>query len=86
MHHSCKSKILGAVELEEVDKMVKDRVLITDDSLLPRFSQYTDKAVSYQAGDYPLGEILAKLALNKTETDWRKLKPLYIQPPPVFGK
>lgn len=79
-------KILGAVELEEVDKMVKDRVLITDDSLLPRFSQYTDKAVSYQAGDYPLGEILAKLALNKTETDWRKLKPLYIQPPPVFGK
>ncbi len=79
-------KILGAVELEEVDKMVKDRVLITDNSLLPRFSQYTDKAVSYQAGDYPLGEILAKLALNKTETDWRKLKPLYIQPPPVFGK
>ncbi len=78
-------RILGAIELEKVDKMVKDRVLITDNSLLPRFSQYTDKAVSYQADNYPIGEILAKLALNKTETDWRKLKPLYIQPPPVFN-
>ena len=79
-------KILGAVELEKVDEMVKDRVLITDNSLLERFKQFTDKAVSYQQGNYPLGEILVKIALNKTETDWRKLKPLYIQPPPVFGK
>ena len=79
-------KILGAVELEKVDEMVKDRVLITDNSLLERFKQFTDKAVSYQQGNYPMGEILVKIALNKTETDWRKLKPLYIQPPPVFGK
>ena len=79
-------KILGAVELEKVDEMVKDRVLITDNSLLERFKQFTDKAVSYQQGNYSLGEILVKIALNKTETDWRKLKPLYIQPPPVFGK
>ena len=37
-----------------------------------------------------LGEILAKIALDKlkmgVDTDWRKLKPLYIQPPPVFGR
>lgn len=79
-------EILGAVELEKVDEMVKDRVLITDNSLLERFKQFTDKAVSYQQGNYPQGEILVKIALNKTETDWRKLKPLYIQPPPVFGK
>ncbi len=79
-------KILGAVELEKVDEMVKDRGLITDNSLLERFKQFTDKAVSYQQGNYPLGEILVKIALNKTEADWRKLKPLYIQPPPVFGK
>ena len=79
-------KILGAVELEKVDEMVKDRVLITDNSLLERFKQFTDKAVSFQQGNYPLGEILVKIALNKTEADWRKLKPLYIQPPPVFGK
>ena len=79
-------KILGAVELEEVDKIVKDRVLITDNSLLERLSQYANKAISYQQSDYPIGEILAKIALEKEETDWRKLKPLYIQPPPVFGK
>ena len=79
-------EILGAIELEKVDEMVKGRTLITDNSLLERFSQYTDKAISYQASNYPLGEILAKLALGKEETNWRKLKPLYIQPPPVFGK
>lgn len=79
-------KILGAIELEKVDEMVKDRVLITDNSLLERFSQYTDKAISYQTGTYPLGDILLKLALSKKDTDWRTLKPLYIQPPPVFGK
>ena len=83
-------EIKGAIELERVDELVKERTLITDNSLLERFSQYTDKAVSYQVSDYPLGEILAKLAyekaVNNEETDWRKLKPLYIQPPPVFGK
>ena len=82
--------IKGAIELEQVDELVKGRTLITDNSLLERFSQYTDKAVSYQVSDYALGEILANLAykkaINNEETDWRKLKPLYIQPPPVFGK
>lgn len=82
--------IKGAIELEHVDELVKGRTLITDNSLLERFSQFTDKAVSYQVSDYPLGEILANLAyekaINNDETDWRKLKPLYIQPPPVFGK
>ena len=82
--------IKGAIELEQVDELVKGRTLVTDNSLLERFSQYTDKAVSYQVSDYPLGEILANLAyekaINNDETDWRKLKPLYIQPPPVFGK
>jgi len=82
-------KILGAVELEKVDEMVKknnDRTLITDDRLFNRFSALSGKVISYQKDNYPLGEILAKLALTKDETDWRKLKPLYIQPPPVFGK
>ena len=84
------NKVLGAVELEEVDKIVSNRKLITDNSLQERFSQYTDKIVSYQQQDFQLGEILAKIALEKLEqgidTDWRKVKPLYIQPPPVFGK
>lgn len=83
-------EILGAVELEEVDLIIKDRRLITDNSLLERFSQYASEVVSYQQQEYPLGEILAKIAIEKLqkgeEADWRKVKPLYIQPPPVFGK
>jgi len=83
-------KILGAIELEKVDNMIKNRRLITDNSLLERFYQYTNDTVSYQQKNYPLGEILAKIALEKLEkgedSDWRKVKPLYIQPPPVFGR
>lgn len=83
-------KILGAVELEEVDELVKGRRLITDNSLCERFSSLAGEIVSYQKNEYQLGEILAKLALEKIEkgepTDWRSLKPLYIQPPPVFGR
>lgn len=83
-------KLFGAVELEEVDKIVVNRRLVTDNSLLGRFSQYTNDTVSYQEKDFPLGEILAKIALEKLssgeDADWRKVKPLYIQPPPVFGK
>lgn len=84
------SKILGAVELEEVDKIVSGRKLITDNSLLERFKPLASEAVSYQAGDYELGEILAKIALEKLskgdKANWRELKPLYIQPPPVWGR
>ena len=83
-------KILGAVELEEVDSIVKNSRLITDNSLLERFSQYASKAISYQQQDFQLGEILARIALEKldagADTDWRNVKPLYIQPPPVFGR
>ena len=83
-------KILGAIELVEVDNMVKGRRLITDDSLYERFSKYTDDIVSYQQGDYQLGEILAKISWEKVNSSeniaWGELKPLYIQPPPVFGK
>ena len=82
--------VLGAVELEEVDKMIQGRRLITDNSLFERFSQFTDDIVSYQQGEYELGEILAKIAYEKIEssasTSWGELKPLYIQPPPVTIK
>ncbi len=79
-------EIKGAVELEKVDELVKGRRVITDNSLKDRLSQNAETVISYQEGSYPLGDILSKLALKKEETDWRKLKPLYIQPPPVFGK
>lgn len=84
------NEIKGAIELEEVDKLIRGKKVITDDSLLPRFKELETNVISYQQNEYPLGEILAKIAYEKiqasADTDWRKLKPLYIQPPPVFKK
>ena len=82
------NEILGAIELEKVDEIIKNKTLITDNSLIERFKILTNNIISYQQKDYQLGEILAKIALKKIETnqnsDWQSLKPLYIQPPPVF--
>ena len=84
------NEVLGAIELEEVDNIVKNRKLITDNSLFERLSQHAQETISYQKSEYPLGEILAKIALTRIEqnniSDWGNLKPLYIQPPPVFGR
>ena len=79
-------KIIGAVDLEEIDKIVQDRMVITDNSLLDRIGAKARKAVSYQTGDFRLGDILSVIARDKTPKNWQELKPLYIQPPPVFGK
>lgn len=79
-------EIKGAIELEDVDKLVKSRRVITDNSLKGRLSKHAESAISYQEGSYPLGDILSKLSLKQESAEWTKLKPLYIQPPPVFGK
>lgn len=80
------NKIIGAIDLEEVDKIVKGRKVITDNSLFSRLNDLGTNVISYQQSTYQLGEILVNIALNKSETDWRKVKPLYIQPPPIFGR
>ncbi len=83
-------EIKGAIDLEKADEIVTGKRLITDDSLLKRFQDLGCEAFSYQQNDYPLGEILAKIAIEKInngdDTDWGRLKPLYIQPPPVYVK
>lgn len=71
----------GAVPVEEVEKLTKsgNYNVITDNKLKPILG-----GISYQEKDLPLGEILAKLAKKKDcDGDWHKLKPLYIQPPPM---
>lgn len=75
------NEIKGEVDLEEVKELCKSKNVITDNKLLPLLG-----GISYQETDAPLGDILAKLALQKSKEDecnWRKLKPLYIQPPPM---
>lgn len=75
------NEIKGAVDLEEVKKLSVNKKIITDDKLQPVLG-----GISYQSSDAPLGDILAEIAIKKAKTsdcDWRKLKPLYIQPPPM---
>lgn len=59
--------------------------VITDDKLAPIIGGF-----SYQQTDKDLGVFLAAIAYERLqsgcETDWRKLHPLYIQPPPVSAK
>ena len=76
-------EIKGAVLLEEIQEIIKngDYYVITDNKLKPILG-----GISYQEGKYPLGEILVEIAEKKSQTEecnWRKLKPLYIQPPPM---
>ncbi|MBQ8459951.1 tRNA (adenosine(37)-N6)-threonylcarbamoyltransferase complex dimerization subunit type 1 TsaB [bacterium] len=76
-------EIKGAVQLDEIKNILKEKeyFLITDDKLQKELG-----GISYQQNEYPLGEILAKLAYEKLkscECKWQELKPLYIQPPPM---
>lgn len=74
-------EIKGAIQLEEIQNIIKNGNynIITDNKLKPILG-----GISYQEKDFPLGEILAELAEKKDcDGDWHKLKPLYIQPPPM---
>lgn len=76
----CDGEIKGAVKLDDVKNVIATGKydVITDDKLQPILG-----GKSYQQGKYALGEILADNAENTSaEGNWRKLKPLYIQPPP----
>ena len=74
-------EIKGAVQLEQVKELAESGKysIITDNKLKPLMD-----GISYQENTFPLGEILAELAVKKDcDGNWRKLKPLYIQPPPM---
>lgn len=76
----------NAVELEEVDKLVKGKKVITDDRLIERFRPLASEVVSYQQMNYELGVLLSELVVEKLRVEdgnWGKVLPLYIQPPPV---
>ena len=76
-------EIKGAVALDEVKSLIEtgNYQVLTDDKLLPIIG-----GISYQKISLPIGETLAELVKNKSNIDkcnWRELKPLYIQPPPM---
>lgn len=79
----CDNEIKGAVELEKVKELIEQGKynVITDDRL-----QKLLGGISYQQSNYPLGEILSELVIEKLRTqngNWAELLPLYIQPPPM---
>lgn len=77
------NEIKGAVAIDKIKEIIEngDFEILTDDKLQPVLG-----GSSYQKLQLPLGEKLAELTIQKSKTedcDWRKLKPLYIQPPPM---
>lgn len=77
------SEIKGAVEIEQVKEFIESSKyeVLTDTKLQPVLG-----GTIYQKLNLPLGETLAELIIQKariSDCDWRKLKPLYIQPPPM---
>lgn len=79
------NEIKGAINIETVKEIITngDYEIITDDKMNEIFG-----GISYQNTNANLGEILTNIAISKSEKpdfdlDWRKLKPLYIQPPPM---
>ena len=73
-------EIKGAISLDELK--TDGYTILTDDKLQPILG-----GSSYQQMNLPLGEILADLAeKSASDGNWRKLKPLYIQPPPAIAK
>lgn len=79
----CDNEIKGAIELEEVKNIIEsgNYDIITDNRLKDTFN-----GISYQDKDYPLGDILSELVLEKIDKvsgNWAELMPLYIQPPPM---
>ncbi len=77
------NEIKGAVEIDKVKELAQsgNYEILTDAKLEPVLG-----GTVYQTLNLPIGETLCELILKKAETsdcDWRKLKPLYIQPPPM---
>ncbi len=75
--------IKGAVEIEKVQEIIAsgDYNVVTDNRLKDILG-----GLSYQEGNYPLGDILSELVLEKIDNvsgNWAELMPLYIQPPPM---
>ena len=81
-------KILGAIPIENIKEKVSNEnySLITDDSMYEVFSPLTEDIVSYSKLEHNFAEILIKISKQKQTCDWQELNPLYIQPPPIFGK
>jgi len=74
-----------AISIEKVKEMLaeKDYQIITDDKLQPILGGISYLKQNDDLGKYLIQIVYKKLTDGDCETDWRKLHPLYIQPPAV---
>ena len=84
-------EILGSIAIDDIKEMVKEDnySIICDDSMYEIYKDVTSDIQSFTKIPHDFAKTLIKIANKKLEKDfgdWRNLKPLYIQPPPIFGK
>lgn len=79
-------KIVGYDEIKAVIGN-EQAFIISDKSMQEKLKDENIMTLNYEEKDYPLGEFLYKITLNKLKTDndfhWAKAKPLYLQPPSI---
>ena len=78
--------------IEELTEKAKDYSVIADASMSNKLKEYGIDSINYEIGNYPLNEYLAEITYERLKSsgnndfNWAKVKPLYIQPPSIFGK
>ena len=79
------------LKIEELVEKAKNYTVISDTAMFNKLKENDIESVNYETGNYPLNEYLAKITYEKllngnNDFNWAKVKPLYIQPPSIFGK
>jgi len=82
------NKILGAIPIEELKEKVatNEYSIITDDAMFEIFKPICKDIVSYTKIKHNLAKNIIEIANGKDSSEYKNLEPLYIQPPPIFGK
>ena len=89
MGYTWDNQLIGALVLEEIDRLAEKRNIITDNTLFERYKNIGNKVLSYREVNFPLAKALFEIVSEKTPGQhdiWQYVKPLYIQPPPVTIK
>ena len=79
------------LKVEELFEKARNYNVVSDKAMFNKLKENNICAINYEAENYPLNEYLAEITFkrltnSKEDFNWAKVKPLYIQPPSIFGK
>lgn len=82
------------VKVEELFDKIGESFVISDSNMYQKLKEKGIDSVNYEVENYPMNTYLANITFEKLNTSsnfenefhWAKAKPLYIQPPSVFGQ